>query len=93
MDFKGEGDFMKRIDLRKVLFDYFNVVLGCILSAFAITSILKSNGLITGGIVGISIILDKVTGMYYTYIYYALSLIVLVSAWISIGKREGLKGR
>lgn len=82
---------MKRFDLRKVLFDYLNVVIGCILSAFAITSILKSNGLITGGIVGISIILDKVTGMNYTYIYYVLSLIVLVSAWISIGKREGLK--
>lgn len=82
---------MRRFDLRKVLFDYFSIILGCILSAFAITSILKSNGLITGGIVGISIILDKVTGMNYTYIYYALSLAVLISAWISIGKREGLK--
>lgn len=82
---------MKGFDLRKVVFDYFNVILGCVLSAFAITSILKSNGLITGGIVGISIILDKVTGMNYTYVYYALSLLVLVSAWLSIGKREGLK--
>jgi uncharacterized membrane-anchored protein YitT (DUF2179 family) len=82
---------MKRFDLRKVLFDYFNVILGCMLSAFAITSILRSNGLTTGGIVGISIILDEVTGVNYTYIYYALSLIVLIMAWISIGRGEGLK--
>ena len=61
------------------------------LSAFAITSILRSNGLTTGGIVGISIILDEVTGVNYTYIYYALSLIVLIMAWISIGRGEGLK--
>jgi uncharacterized membrane-anchored protein YitT (DUF2179 family) len=82
---------MKSYDLRKALFDYLNVIIGCMLSAFAITSILNSNGLITGGIVGISIILDKVTGMDYTYIYYALSLAVLILAWVSIGKREGLK--
>ncbi len=82
---------MKGFDLRKALLDYFSIILGCMLSAFAITSILKSNGLVTGGIVGVSIILERVTGMNYTYIYYALSLMVLVSAWLSIGRREGLK--
>lgn len=76
---------------KKVILDFIYVALGCILLAFAITSILKPNGLITGGITGISIILDKLTGFNYTYIYYTLSIIILLSAFIIMGKREAKK--
>lgn len=86
-----EGDFLKKLDIKKLLWDCFYIILGCVLSAFAITSILKSNGLVTGGITGISIILDKITGINFTYIYYLLSLIVLLLAWIAMGKNEALK--
>lgn len=82
---------MKKIDYNKIIFDFFFVALGSVLIAFAITAILKPSGLITGGITGISIILEKVLGIKYTYIYYVLSLLVLFVAWISMGKREGLK--
>ncbi|MFZ5969164.1 MAG: YitT family protein [Bacillota bacterium] len=81
----------KKINVQKLLLDYLYIILGCVLLAFAITSILKPNGLMTGGITGISIILDKLTGMKYTYIYYALSLLVLLGAWITLGKREAGK--
>jgi uncharacterized membrane-anchored protein YitT (DUF2179 family) len=82
---------MKGSDYKKLFWDYFYVVIGCILSAFAITSILKSNGLVTGGITGISIILDRITGINYTYLYYLLSMIVLLLAWLGIGRYEALK--
>jgi len=71
--------------------DYLYVLIGNLLLAFAITSILKPNGLITGGITGISIIFDNIIGIKYTYIYYILSILVLISARMFLGKREALK--
>ncbi|MGH4049790.1 MAG: YitT family protein [Clostridium sp.] len=82
---------MKKIDFNKNVLDFIFVALGCVLIAFSITSILRPNGLITGGITGVSIILEKLIHIKYTYIYYALSLLVLAIAWISMGKREGIK--
>lgn len=83
---------MKRVkDLQQLAFDFFYLGLGCALLAFAITSILQPNGLITGGITGISIITGKLAGVKYTYLYYALSLVVLISAWGLMGKREAGK--
>lgn len=82
---------MRKIDIKKIIADYFFVLVGCILVAFAISSILKPSGLVTGGITGISIILEKFTGIKYTYIYYVLSLLVLLTAFITMGKREGFK--
>lgn len=86
-----EGDSMRKIDIKKIIADYFFVLAGCILVAFAISSILKPSGLVTGGITGISIIFEKLTGIKYTYIYYVLSLLVLLTAFITMGKREGFK--
>jgi uncharacterized membrane-anchored protein YitT (DUF2179 family) len=86
-----EKKMVKDKNGKKVILDFIYVALGCILLAFAITSILKPNGLITGGITGISIILDKLTGFNYTYIYYTLSIIILLSAFIIMGKREAKK--
>ncbi len=81
----------QKIDLKKATWDFIYILIGCMLSAYAITSILKSNGLISGGITGISIIIDKLTGINYTYVYYVLSLLVLLLAWVTMGRREGLK--
>ena len=81
----------KGFDYKKIILDCVYLMLGCILLAFAITSILKPNGLITGGITGISIMLDKVIGIKYTYLYYTLSIMVVISAWLSLGKRESGK--
>ncbi len=77
--------------LHKLFWDCIFVILGCSLSAFAITSILKPNGLVTGGITGISIILEKLINIKYSYIYYSLAILILISTRILLGKREALK--
>lgn len=82
---------MIKIDYKKSFLDILFVSIGSILTAFSITSILKPNGLVTGGITGISLILEKVIRVNYTYLYYILSILVLITAWITMGKREGLK--
>jgi uncharacterized membrane-anchored protein YitT (DUF2179 family) len=85
------GETMKKADWNKLFLDIIIVAIGCILTAFSITSILKPNGLITGGITGISIILESFIHIKYTYIYYALSILVLISAWIAMGRKEAFK--
>lgn len=82
---------MRKKSNKDFLSDFIIVTLGCVLTAFSITSILKPNGLITGGITGISIILEKFIYIKYTYIYYALSVFILVISYITMGKKEALK--
>jgi len=76
---------------QKFIVDSIFLIIGCVLLAFSITSILKPNGLITGGITGISIIIDEIFKIKYTYIYYLLSISVLLNALFFLGKREALK--
>jgi uncharacterized membrane-anchored protein YitT (DUF2179 family) len=82
---------MKKSNYRDFLSDTIIVTIGCVLTAFSITSILKPNGLITGGITGISIILEKFIFIKYTFIYYALSVFILFASWIMMGRKEALK--
>lgn len=82
---------LKKYKYEKLVGDIFYVSLGCAISAFAIASILKPNGLITGGITGASIILESLLHVKYTYIYYAMSISILLCAWILIGKKEAFK--
>ncbi len=67
------------------------VLLGCFVLAFAITSILKPNGLMTGGITGLAILLERFFKVSYTYFYYSLTFLIFLSAWFFLGKREMLK--
>ncbi len=73
------------------IINYLMVILGCFIIAFAITSILVPNGLATGGPPGIAIVLEKVTGINYTLTNYIISLIVLIIAGLTIGKKEIVK--
>lgn len=82
---------MKKKSYKDMLLDFIYIVFGCALLAFSITSILKPNGLITGGVTGFAIIIDKLTGINYTYIYYLISIVVLVTTWLLMGKREAMK--
>lgn len=76
---------------KNLIVDIVFVLTGCILLAFAITAILEPNQLITGGITGLSLIIDEVTGINYTYSYYVFSLIILGAMYLFLGKHEARK--
>lgn len=76
---------------KETIVDFMFILAGCCLLAFAISSILRPNGLVTGGITGLSIILSNVIDLEYTIIYYILTIVVLISAFAFMGKREGLR--
>lgn len=72
----------------KYLIDTIYLAIGCTLLAFAITVILKPNHLITGGITGFSIVIEALTGVPYTIIFYGMSLLILLLTYILLGKKE-----
>ncbi len=78
-------------DTNRQIQDLIYVLLGSIILAIAISSILKPNGIITGGITGMSLVLEKVIGIDYTWIYYFFSIGVLLLTYFTLGKREARK--
>lgn len=75
----------------RLIWDIVYVFAGMCILAFAISAILAPNNLITGGITGISLILEAWLGIPYTYFYYALSLATLLATYLLLGKREAGK--
>jgi len=80
-----------KIKSNKILVDILVLGTGCLMLAFAIASILKPNGLVTGGFTGLSIILGYLFNINYTFIYYGFSLSVMLAAFIFLGKKNALK--
>lgn len=81
----------KKSKLYKFIMDGIYILLGCIFLSFAITMILKPNNLITGGITGLSIVLEKATGIPYTWMYYGFSMLILLATYLLLGKKEARK--
>jgi len=82
---------MNKWSFEKFILDLIFLTLGCSSLAFGITSILRPNGLITGGATGASIVLSELIGVPYTIVFYLVSVSILVSSIVFIGKAEGLK--
>lgn len=75
----------------KLFVDIMSILAGCIVSAFAVNTILVPNGLSTSGTTGLAIIVGELTGINYTYIYYVFSVTILILAYIFMGKTAVVK--
>ena len=74
--------------MNKKVMDYIVVYIGCLIQAFSIVCVLRPNNLTVGGITGLSLTIGKIFNMNYTYIYYAICLLILVAARMVLGMRE-----
>lgn len=86
---------MKNQEIKKnyknLLKEYTLLILGCFITAFASNSVLKPSGLSTSGITGLSIVLESMTGINYSYIYYIFTIAILVATLLIMGKKEVMK--
>lgn len=73
---------------KKVIYDTLYLIVGCFITAFSVNYILKPNGLITSGITGLSILLEKYLLINYSYIYYVATFIILIATFLLMGKKE-----
>ena len=63
-------------------------LLAVVIGSLGTVGILLPNGLTFGGITGIARIIQKLTGVNYSLIYYILAFIVLVIVWFFLGFRK-----
>lgn len=75
----------------KFFYNTIYLVIGCVITAFSVNYILKPNGLITSGITGLAIILEKYLNINYSYIYYFITFIILIITYVLMGKKEIVK--
>lgn len=78
-------------NLKKLVYDTIYLTFGCFITAFAVNYILKPNGLITSGITGLSILLEKYLHVNYSYIYYIATFTILFATWLLMGRKEIMK--
>ena len=63
-------------------------LLAVVIGSLGTVGILLPNGLTFGGITGIARIIQKLTGVNYSLIYYILAFMVLIIVWVFLGFRE-----
>ena len=63
-------------------------LLAVVIGSLGTVGIMIPNGLTFGGITGISRIIQKLTGLNYSLIYYAMAFLVLVIVWVFLGFKE-----
>lgn len=78
-------------NIKKLLYDSVYLTIGCLITAFSVNFILKPNGLITSGITGLAIILEKYLLINYSYIYYIATFLILFTTYFLMGKKEIMK--
>ena len=82
------------MDKKKVLigiFDYIVITLGVLLFVMAWTSFLLPNNMIDGGLTGASALLAMVTGISVDIWYFSINTLLLVLAWIILGRSFGIR--
>ncbi|MBM6947360.1 YitT family protein [Mordavella massiliensis] len=70
------------------VFTAFLLVLGCMCCSIATNWIMIPNGLAAPGITGISMTVEHFTGINYALIYYAITILILVVTYLTLGKRD-----
>ena len=63
-------------------------LLAVVIGSLGTVGIMIPNGLTFGGITGISRIIQKLTGLNYSMVYYVLAALVLLIVWSFLGFRE-----
>lgn len=64
------------------------LVLSCFLCSIAVNWVALPNGFPVTGIAGISMVLEKWTGINYAIIYYGITLVILIAAFAVLGVTE-----
>ncbi len=80
------ADVIKSPKVRKLVGDIFCLLAGFCSTAFAVACILTPNGMTTSGLLGVSKILEQFIHINYSYLYYGISVAILIAAFFTLGK-------
>ncbi len=86
-----ESSLFNRKTIAKYIISYIMITAGAIIAAFAIEEFLVAKQILDGGIVGISIILNQLTGLKLSYFIVILNIPFLILGWRLLGKTFAFK--
>ena len=75
----------------KTIWDYLLISFGALLFVMGWTSFLLPNGIIDGGLTGVCALLSMVTGVPVDIWNFGINAILLVVAWMVLGRSFGIK--
>ncbi|MGD9678685.1 MAG: YitT family protein [Vulcanibacillus sp.] len=81
----------KKIPFSKLVTDYTSILLGCLIIALTFNLFLNPNGIVTGGVSGISTIVEHISGIEAAYIQWTLNVPIFITGIIILGRNYGLK--
>ena len=82
---------MKQFFSSRKVKDFIMLNIGIIMTAFCLVLVLEPNGAVFGGVAGIGVILHSYLKMPVSTIILVINILLLVVAWIFIGKEFCLK--
>ncbi|YCM43157.1 YitT family protein [Verrucomicrobiaceae bacterium 227] len=71
--------------------DFLQITLGCALAGITFNVLLRSNGIASGGVVGMSLLMNNLTGIEPAYFQWFLNLIILFAALKVLGKNFAIR--
>lgn len=83
---KINNDVVKKINQKDRLKRYFFLIVGCFLLAVAFNVFFKPNNIVTGGVSGIALIIQKVFGISTSIFIFIANIILLIISYIILGK-------
>lgn len=82
---------LKKISIQKLIGDYSLILLGCLIIALTFNFLLNPNGIVTGGISGISTIIEYISGIEAAYIQWSLNIPIFITGIVVLGRAYGFK--
>ena len=72
----------------KILREFLIILLSAFCSTFVQMFVMIPNGMTSGGLPGITRMITHIFPWDYSLVYYSISMVIVITAWITMGKRE-----
>ncbi|WXR62275.1 YitT family protein [Peptostreptococcaceae bacterium AGR-M142] len=82
---------MAKKSIYKVIFEYLGITLGCLLLAIALNFFLVPNTIAPGGISGLAVLINKLTGFTTSKIILVINIPLFIAGILVLGKNFGAK--
>ncbi|HZV70326.1 MAG TPA: YitT family protein [Saprospiraceae bacterium] len=87
----AKGGYELKIIVRNIITDIFLIVVGIISAGFGLKGFLLANGFIDGGATGISLLINKLTGMPLSILLILVNLPFIILGYKAIGRQFAIK--
>ena len=72
----------------KILREFLIILLSAFCSTFVQMFVMIPNGMTSGGLPGVTRMITHIFPWDYSLVYYSISMVIVITAWITMGKRE-----